>query len=167
MRQASTVIRELDLAPLPEEGGFFRRVYTHASTLPEDPVAPGRPMASAILFLLTGTQFSALHRLTADELFHFHAGGPAEMLQLHPDGTSETVLLGPSPEQGHRAMALAPGGTWQGTRLLDDDPEAFALMGVSVHPGFDWRDFALAEREPLLARFPERAEAIRRLTRAP
>lgn len=165
MRTASDVIRELDLAPLPEEGGFFRRVYTHAATLPEDPVAPGRPVASAILFLLTGTRFSALHRLSADELFHFHAGSPVAMLQLHPDGTSEMPRLGDPTEPDNRSMALVPGGSWQGTRLLDEDPEAFALMGVSVHPGFDWRDFALAEREPLLRRFPDRADAIRRLTR--
>jgi predicted cupin superfamily sugar epimerase len=38
-------------------------------------------------------------------------------------------------------------------------------VGCTVAPGFDFADFELAAREPLMAQYPEHAELIRQLTR--
>jgi predicted cupin superfamily sugar epimerase len=65
------VASALDLAQLPLEGGLFRRTYL------------GQGM-SAILFLLTGGEFSAMHRLAADEIYFHHAGSSLRMLLIDP-----------------------------------------------------------------------------------
>ncbi|MFP4165581.1 MAG: cupin domain-containing protein [Opitutales bacterium] len=168
MNTARQIIDTLKLEPLPREGGYYRRIYTHNRGIDTSDASNSsgkRALASAIYFLLTPDTFSALHRLPSDELFHFHMGSPVSMLQLHPGGGSDRILLGPDLANGQRTMTLAPGGSWQGARILDTTPEAYTLLGVSVHPGFDWTDFELGERAALLQNYPDRAEEIKRLTR--
>jgi predicted cupin superfamily sugar epimerase len=54
-----------------------------------------------------------------------------------------------------------PGGTWQGSRVAPGG--AFALLGTTMSPGFDYADFRLADGDDLIARYPDRADGIRRL----
>src|SRR3954467_13341794 len=75
---AAALIARLGLIPLPREGGYFRQTWTSSVELPS-----GRSTGSAILFLLTDTDFSALHRMPTDELWMFHAGDPVEHVQLN------------------------------------------------------------------------------------
>ena len=51
----------LDLEPLALEGGLFRRTFTGGG-------------ATAILFMLIGDDFSAMHRLHGDEVYFHHSG---------------------------------------------------------------------------------------------
>lgn len=46
------------------------------------------------------------------------------------------------------------------------DEHAYALVGCTVAPGFDFADFELAQRADMLARFPHADDDIMRLTRA-
>ncbi|UAL71554.1 cupin domain-containing protein [Streptomyces angustmyceticus] len=66
------------LAPLPREGGRFRRTWA-GPTRPD-----GRPEGSAIVMLLTAEpgDFSALHRLPTDEIWHYYRGDPLTLLLL-------------------------------------------------------------------------------------
>ena len=77
MVTAEQVIKKLGLEPLPGEGGYF--VQTHKDrqqiTLPDHPNNP-RSASTAIYYLVTPESFSALHRLTQDEVFHFYGGDP-------------------------------------------------------------------------------------------
>ena len=72
-------IETLDLRPHPE-GGYFRRVYTAANSIDPAALPAGyrgpRPVASAIYYLLEGAEFSSLHRLKSDEIWHFYTGSP-------------------------------------------------------------------------------------------
>src|ERR1044071_9437046 len=62
---AQRIIAELRLAPLAREGGWFRQTWATAA-------------GSAIYYLMTPEDFSALHCLSSDEIWHFHAGDPVE-----------------------------------------------------------------------------------------
>jgi predicted cupin superfamily sugar epimerase len=42
----------------------------------------------------------------------------------------------------------------------------WCLVGCTVSPGFDFEDFELAERDQLVAAYPECANIITRLTRS-
>jgi predicted cupin superfamily sugar epimerase len=163
---ASDVIRLLDLEPLPGEGGYFRQTYRSARTEPAAHFFPGRAgqrfLATAIYYLITPQEFSALHRLDQDELFHFLLGDPVEMLQIDPDGTASRLVMGPGLERGETPQARVPGLVWQGTRLRKGG--RWALLGVVVVPGYDQADFQLASREDLGRQFPQHAEAIRSFT---
>jgi len=161
-------IREiLRLQPHPIEGGYFVETYRSAQSFPAGvlPVSyhGERSAATAIYYLLTPDTFSALHRLRTDEIFHFYLGDPVEMLQLTPDGAGHTIILGQDIAAGMRLQHVVPAGTWQGSRLVPGGK--FALLGTTMSPGFDPRDYESANRRELLARYPRQAEMIQRLTR--
>lgn len=151
----------LRLEPHPIEGGSFRQTYISAGTveLPRGRRAYG----TAIYYLLESGTFSEMHRLESDEVFHFYLGDPAEMLQLHPDGSSAVVTLGHDLAAGQQVQVAVPAGVWQGTRLVDDGK--MALLGCTVTPGFDYADYQHGSYAELAAKWPREKERIRKLTR--
>jgi predicted cupin superfamily sugar epimerase len=164
MPTADELIRHLGLTPHPKEGGFFRETYRAAETstaLPPRYVGP-RSASTAIYYLLTPTTYSAIHRLQTDEIFHFYLGDPIRMLQLDPDGTGRTVVLGPDVLAGQQLQVVVPRGIWQGSCL--EPGGKFALLGCTVAPGFEYIDYEGGERAPLLAQYPAFADMIRCLT---
>ena len=158
---AEEIKKRLKLDPHPVEGGFYRRTYTSPGTvgLPRGTRAHG----TAIYYLLETGTFSEMHVLESDEIFHFYLGDPVEMLQLHPDGRSSVVILGPDLSTGQQVQVVVPAGVWQGTRLIGDGK--VALLGCTVTPGFDFADYRNAPYNELSAKWPEQAERIRALTR--
>jgi len=54
-----------------------------------------------------------------------------------------------------------PRGVWQGSSLRTGG--AFALLGTTMAPGFDFADYEGADPVALVAAFPAFAERIRRL----
>ncbi len=159
---AEEIIEKFQLEPLNIEGGYFRRLYTHPQTITID--GRRRPLATSIYYLVTKSSFSALHRLKSDEIFHFYAGDPVEMLQLTEVGEGLRIVMGSNFALNHEAQVIVPSGTWQGTRLINGGQ--WALLGTTVHPGFDDADFELARQDELLARYPAFEREIRNFLKA-
>ena len=163
---AEELIKLLKLRPHPKEGGFFCETYRADETLSADALpsryGAARSVGTAIYYLLTPTAFSAMHRLASDEIFHLYLGGPVRMLQLFPDGQGKTVLFGSDLVAGQSPQFIVPRGVWQGTMLEPGVP--FALLGCTVAPGFDYADYEDGKRDELIARYPDFADWIRRLT---
>ncbi|MBV8486661.1 MAG: cupin domain-containing protein, partial [Planctomycetaceae bacterium] len=142
MPTASETKKALGLAPHPIEGGYFRETYRAAATVPTASLPPGyardseRHLGTAIYYLLTAETFSELHRLPTEEVFHLYLGGPAHMLRLFPDGKARELVLGADVLDGQEPQVVVPAGVWQGTRLAPG--VEFALLGVTVAPGFDY-----------------------------
>lgn len=134
---------ELNLAPLPVEGGRF--APSHRDDL-----------SSAIYYLLRAPEFSALHQLDRTEIFVFHAGAPARMLLLHRDGTVTRPLLGVG--DGARPQVVVPPYTWQATETTG----AYTLMGTIVVPPYT--DDCVRFDAPAPADYPDAAADIARLT---
>lgn len=151
----------LKLDPHPIEGGNFRQTWAASSSI--DLARGIRSLGTAIYYLLEQGQFSEMHMLDSDEIFHFYVGDPVEMLQLYPDGTSSVVILGHDLLAGQQVQVLVPAGVWQGTRLIDDGK--LALLGCTVVPGFDYADYRSASCNELAAKWPEQEARIRLLTR--
>lgn len=166
MQTAEQLIAALRLKPLPLEGGYYLESYRADEVLPAAVLPPryqgDRATATAIYYLLTPDTFSALHRLKSDEVYHFYAGSPVQMLQLWPDGSGRIVILGSDILAGQMPQLLVPRGVWQGSLLLPGGE--FALLGCTVAPGFDFQDWEGGERQSLLAQYPAHADLIRRLT---
>ena len=159
---ASEIKALLNLQPHPVEGGSFRRTYTSAGTvtLPRGV----RHQGTAIYYLLEEGTFSEMHVLTSDEVFHFYLGDPVEMLQLHPDGSSAVITLGPDLAAGQHVQLVVPAGVWQGTRLVGSGK--VALLGCTVTPGFDFTDYRSASYAELVEKWPQQADRIKALTRS-
>lgn len=165
MPTAEELIARLGLQPHPKEGGFFRETYRAGERLPDAALPPryggARATSTAIYYLLTPTSVSALHRLQSDEVFHFYLGGPVRMLQLDPNGGGRTVVLGSDILAGQTPQLVVPRGIWQGSHL---EAGAFALLGCTVAPGFEYADYEHGDRAELTRQYPDWAELIRRLT---
>jgi predicted cupin superfamily sugar epimerase len=164
IKQAAYWIKTLGLTQHPE-GGWFAESYRAAESIPAAALPERfngpRSFCTAIHFLLEQGDFSALHRLKSDELWHFYAGEPLTVHVITPAGKHERILLGGNPEQGERFQAMVPAGCWFGA----ETHERFALVGCTVAPGFDFADFEMAAQAELLASFPQHAALILRLTR--
>jgi len=160
--RARELIERLGLRPHPE-GGWFAETWRASERVAAR--VGERSAGTAILYLITPESFSTLHRVASDEVFHFHLGDPVEMLQFDEAGRVERLVLGTDLAAGMRPQAVVPAGTWQASRPLAGG--AFALLGATVAPGFDFADFELGQRAALTARFPALADEIARLTHAP
>lgn len=166
MLSADEIIKRLELVPHPYEGGYFRQTYRSqltipASVLPSD-YSGERCVSTAIYYLLTPGTFSEIHRLPTDEVFHFYLGDPVEMLQLHPDGLGKVIRIGNNLAAGELPQVLAPGGMWQGSRLVEGG--RLALLGTTVAPGFEYADYTSGKRSELIAAYPMYFEMITALT---
>jgi uncharacterized protein len=166
MLTAQQIMDRLHLVPLAIEGGYFRETYRSTLTLPTDalPAMYGgdRNVSTAIYYLLTPDTFSVIHRVTSDEVFHFYAGDPVEMLQLWPDCTGKILTIGNDLAAGHEPQIIVPAGVWQGCRL--ERGGEWALMGCTVAPGFEYADYQAGDRGELTAAYPKFAELIVSLT---
>lgn len=158
---AGDVIRLLELEPLPQEGGFFRRTAQSPSYI-DSPWGKRRAWSS-IYALFTADGMSAMHRLRQDEVWCFHAGDPLEALRLPPDRPGERVILGLNPAAGQRSQDIVLALTWQGARVVPGG--RWSLVSCVVAPEFLWEDFELGQRDPLVTAYPEFSGMIRALTR--
>lgn len=154
------LIERFHLQPLVGEGGYFCRSYES-----EEEARPGKKAASAIYYLLTEDTFSHLHKLPADEVYHFYLGDPVELLVLLDSGESRLVTLGQEVLAGQEVQFIVPKGAWQGSRLKTGGK--LALLGTTMAPGYTDDDYCPADREMLIKRFPEWAERITELTEPP
>ncbi len=160
-------IEKLGLEPHPE-GGYFRQTYRSEIVIARKALPAGftgaRVASTAIYFLLDGKNFSAFHRLRSDEVWHFYVG---EVLMVHVidlAGRYSSIRLGRDPDAGEVLQAVVPAGCWFASHVADW--KAFAVVGCTVAPGFDFEDFEMGKRVELAARYPLQREVIERLTRA-
>jgi uncharacterized protein len=165
---ADEIKKLLNLAPHPCEGGFYRRTWSSEVMVPHA-VLPARYPAdrragTCIYYLLEPRTFSEMHRLASDEIFHFYYGDPVEMLQLLPDGSAQTVILGNDLARGQYPQIIVPSRVWQGSRLLPGGQ--VALFGCTVCPGFDFADYESGRRDSLQRDYPTSSDLIGILTHA-
>ncbi len=166
MLTAKQIIELFKMKPLREEGGYYVETYRSDERIAKAGLPARyngeRSLGTAILYLVTPDAFSRLHRVNSDEVFHFYLGDCVTILELHGDGSSEVITLGPDITKGQQVQTVVPRGNWQGCFL--NKGGRFALMGTTVAPGFESADFEAAQREELLKQYPERRELILKLT---
>jgi predicted cupin superfamily sugar epimerase len=167
---AQKLIEHFKMEKIPVEGAWFRVTYGSKDTIPAAalPARYGSPRVAgtAIYALATREDFSAMHRLKTDEVWHFYLGDPLELLLLHPDGRGEVVVIGPDVFAGQQPQYTVPAGAWMGGRPAKATAEAYTFFGCTLAPGFDHGDFEIGYREELQAHFPAFGNLIAGLTRA-
>ncbi len=167
MKTAEYWIEKLHLQPHPE-GGYFRETYRSAEVIPQhtlpDRFASDRTFSTCIYFLLNRRQYSAFHTLKQDEVWHFYEGSPLTLHILDPNGTYTPVKLGRDPEAGESLQAVVGAGNWFAADV--HNTRSYALVGCTVAPGFDFADFEMADRQQLMAAFPNHCDLIEKYTKA-
>jgi predicted cupin superfamily sugar epimerase len=159
---AKEIINLLDLKPLPDEGGYYKENYRSQGIIPTQ-LLPNHignhTYCTSIYYLITPTEFSHLHRLRTDELYHFYAGDPVDMIHITPEGELKKILIGARISSKVQPQVLAPAGVWQGSRLVDGGK--WALLGCTMAPGFEFSDFELGKFETLVKKYPQHEDMIR------
>jgi predicted cupin superfamily sugar epimerase len=130
MESAAEVISRLGLKPHPE-GGWYREVHRAAERVQ---TARGQRSAlTTIYYLLEKSQMSRWHVVASDEVWHFHAGAPLELLAYDPS----LRRLHPRQLTTHEPIGVIAAGVWQAARSLGE----YSLVGCNVGPGFEFEDF--------------------------
>lgn len=156
---AQEVIAKLGLVPLPEEGGFYRETYRDPYGME---LARGkRSFSTCIYYLITPEEFSKLHAVKSTEIFHFYAGDPVEMLQIDEDYKTKVITMGSDLSKDQCPQVVVPPLIWQGTRLKPGG--AWALMGCSVAPGFEFSDFLMPGNTDILSKISTHQELAKQL----
>jgi predicted cupin superfamily sugar epimerase/quercetin dioxygenase-like cupin family protein len=155
---------------VPQEGPWFSLTYASDDSLDGASLAPryaGRThlAGTAIVLIETAADFSAMHRLQTDEVWHFYGGSPIEMLLLYPDGHGRRLTLGPDVMAGELPQFAVPHGVWQGSRPRGTTTRTYSFAGDQLSPGFDYADFEMGYRDTLAREYPAFAQDIARLTR--
>lgn len=159
-------VDRLGLLPHPE-GGFYKETYRSKEVISHSALpnrfAGDRNFSTAIYFLLTGENFSAFHKIAADELWHFYAGDGLTISIIHPKGELENIKLGSNPHKGEVFQSMVPAESWFASQ--PSNKIGWALVGCTVAPGFDFADFQMAKRAELIQDFPSLTKTINSLTR--
>lgn len=159
--ESAQLVELLGLRPHPE-GGFYAETFRSLTRLSGVPTPnQARAASTAIYYLLPAGSFSALHRVASDEVWHHYAGAPLELHTIDPSGLHSTMRLGRDLLAGERPQGVVSAGTWQAAVPVGD---GWSLLGCTVAPGFDFRDFELPDREELLEKFPLLRDVVLRLT---
>lgn len=154
------LIAALGLQPHPE-GGFYRETFRSPAVVEKSP-GVARSASTAIYFLLPAGTFSAWHRVSSDEAWHYYAGDPVDLHLLDERQGHRQIRLGAAVLGGETPQYVVPGGVYQAAVPAG---ARFALCGCTVAPGFDFADFAMPTRSELCAAFPAARSIVEALTR--
>lgn len=165
MTEAETIIKTLQLQPHPE-GGYFKETYRSAGYINEENLnsdfSGNRNYSTCIYFLLTSDTFSDFHRINQDEIWHFYKGSPIKLHVISSAGKHTTVIIGNDFEKGEIPQYVVKAKDWFAAEVINAND--YTLVGCTVAPGFDFKDFHLPKRNYLVSKFPKHKALIERLT---
>lgn len=166
MKREDQIIKKLNLTAHPE-GGFYKETYRSTEIIENINLSNNyigdRNCCTSIYFLLKSEDFSAFHKINQDETWHFYEGSPITIHQIDLEGNYSKTTLGNDILNNQLPQYTVPGNYWFGATI--DQQKSYSLVGCTVSPGFDFKDFRLANKIELKKKFPNHKSIIEELTR--
>lgn len=156
--RVAALIERLGLECHPE-GGRFRQVYKSSARVDVTDGRAARAAMTTIYYMLEEGEVGRWHRVRSDEVWHFYEGDALELLVAPPDLSRVERRRLSVVGDGEGPVTIVPADWWQAARPLG----AFALVGCTVAPGFEFEDFAFLSDAPEAARLASWTDADRRL----
>jgi len=122
--EADNLIKKLNMISHPE-GGHYVEYFKNENV-------------SQIYYLLKRTEKSHWHRLTKNEILHFYSGDPLEVFTSNDGVNYEVFSLG----SDNNYIYTVTANTWFAMRSSG----TFSLIGCTVAPPFEFKDFELAPK---------------------
>tara|TARA_B100001063_G_C16527550_1_gene434721 strand:+ start:207 stop:617 length:411 start_codon:yes stop_codon:yes gene_type:complete len=124
MTDSQDLIKKLNLIGHPEGGHFSESFRDEKNNI------------SLIYYLLQKNEWSHWHRLTKNETLHFYKGDPL-IIYVSKDGIDySSVIIGENDNFHYTVRSQ----NWFAMKSSGD----YSLIGCTVAPGFDYKDFELA-----------------------
>ncbi len=133
------IIEKYNLLPHPE-GGYFSEVYRSEQEVSSEQTNEKRNSVTHIYFLLKKGQFSRFHKVLHDEIWNFYEGSPLKIIEFNGEQLKEKFIGG---ETGSY-VSVVKGSIFQAA----ESTGSYTLVGCSVAPGFDFKDFSFMIDEP-------------------
>ena len=130
MNDPDKLIKKLNMTSH-REGGFFSETFRDVNN-----------NVSLIYYLLKKNQKSHWHRLTKNEILHFYEGSPLNVHISEDSETSYTNILGRDVFNNQNFHLVISAGSW----FSMTSSGSYSLIGCTVAPGFDYKDFELAPK---------------------
>ena len=137
---------------------FVSQQSIAAGELPA-PFADGRPLGSALYFLVTPGAPVRLHRIRNEQLYHYYLGDPLEVFLLHGDGSSERAIVGSDIRGSERLQLRIPGNTFHTARVIGH--QRWFLGASTEWPGVVPADVEIGNLEELAENYPAVAADLR------
>ena len=158
--QAKYWIEKLNLREHPE-GGFFTEVYRSKRYVHLPEYDGPRSVCTAIYYLLVADQFSFFHRIKSDEIWHYYAGSSL-LLHIIEEKENETRLmnirLGSNFDNNEAFQVVINSGSWFAASITDNG--SYSLVGCTVSPGFEYRDWEIGQVQTLSRLYPQYKSVI-------
>jgi predicted cupin superfamily sugar epimerase len=159
-KYAIQLIKKLRLKKHPE-GGYFKETYTADTKVKISGYDKPRYISTAIYYMLVDNQFSAFHRVKSDELWHHYTGGS---LTLYAIVKEKLLKIKMGKNEGETPQVVIKANTWFAASLKHKN--SYCLLGCTVSPGFDYKDWELGKRNELIKMYPQHKAIIERYTSA-
>ena len=131
MTNPDDLIKKLNLIPHPE-GGYFAESFRDEKS-----------SVSLIYYLLKREDVSHWHKLSKNEILHFYDGDPIKIYMSKDKKEVSTVLLGRNIHNEEYLHYIVNSKTWFGMKSTG----SWSLIGCTVSPAFDYKDFELASKD--------------------
>ena len=123
MQDADTLIKKMNMISHPE-GGHYVEVLKNEHV-------------SQIYYLLKKNEKSHWHKIKKNEILHFYLGDPLEVFTSSDGVDYDLFSLGSKNNYIYTVLS----NTWFAMRSTG----SFSLIGCTVAPAFDFKDFELAQ----------------------
>ena len=146
-KRALELIEQLNLTKHPE-GGYYNQTYCSENKVLSYKINDKRPAITDIYFLLPNGQNSKFHKVAHDEIWHFYEGDPL-IIHSFDEKTNNynSQIIGNKNNNPPNYKAVIKGGYWQAAQTTGN----YTLVGCTVGAGFDFKDFAMLEKDSEVA----------------
>ena len=151
-KEAARWVKRLELEKHPE-GGYFKQTYSADLMINVKGYDGPRHSSTAIYYLLDGSEFAAFHRIKSDEIWHHYTGSSLTLHLIDDDGKLSKIKIGASTPQ-----IMIKANTWFAASLASK--RSYCLLGCTVSPGFDYRDWELGKKSELAKTYPQHRKII-------
>lgn len=160
-------IKKLKLEKHPE-GGYYKQIYKDKIMIKKEGLPNifdgNRSCSTAIYYLLNGNNFSAFHKIKSDEIWHYYEGNTSiKIYEIKNNGELIVHDLGRNVDN-EKFVVVIEKNSWFAAELKNKEENNFALVGCTVAPGFEFKDFKLADINELLLQYPNYIDIIQKLS---
>lgn len=136
------------------EGGFFIETYRSERHVNLPEYDGPRSACTAIYYLLIGDDVSFFHRIMSDEIWHFYAGSSLSLHIIEEEEETKLIeiRLGSNIDNNETFQTVIKSGSWFASVINRD---SYSLVGCTVSPGFDYRDWQLGELQTMKRLYPQ------------